>query len=367
MLHSPYMKVSKVAIVYDRVNKWGGAERVLLTLLELFPEATLFTSVYDSVGAPWARNFKEVKTSFLQRVPFAKRNHEYFALAMPVAFESFDFSKFDLVISVTSEAAKGIITGPGTTHICYCLTPTRYLWSGRKTYFNSVLKQKLSKPLVGYLRNWDKQASARADRMVGISTAVQKRIAKYYARESAIIFPPVEISKFSLNKRMSGDYYLLVSRLVGYKKVDLAVKAFKKINRKLVIVGVGREEKKLKRLAGESKKIKFLGSVTDYELTKLYSEAKALVFPQNEDFGLVAVEAQAAGVPVIALARGGALDTVSSQVTGIFFNKQTSESLIQAVKIFEGTALKEKNIRENAKRFSKERFLNEFATMLKTI
>lgn len=359
------MRKPKIAIVYDRVNKWGGAERVLLSLHELFPDAPLFTSVYDPDGAPWAKQFSSVKTSFLQTLPFARRNHEYFALAMPIAFETFDFSPYDVVISVTSEAAKGIITGPNTLHICYCLTPTRYLWSGRTTYFDSRFKQLLSRPAVGYLRKWDQIASSRSDHMIGISTEVTKRIKKYYGRESGIVFPPVETAQFTIPFKKRKDYYLLVSRLVQYKKVDLAIRAFNKLGKKLIVVGTGREENRLKKIA--QKNIRFLSHVTDKELAKLYSEAAALIFPQREDFGLVAVEALASGTPVIAYRKGGARDTITDGVTGVFFDKQSEKSLIEAVNRFTTSSFNPDILRASAQNFSKARFLNEFATMLKQL
>jgi hypothetical protein len=180
----------KVAIVYDRVNKWGGAERVLLTLHEMFPEAPLYTSVYDPKGAHWAKAFPKIYTSFLQKFFLAKSNHEFYALLLPMAFESFNFDKYDLVISVTSEAAKGIITKPGTRHICYCLTPTRYLWSGYEEYFENRILRFVTKPFVNYLRKWDEIVAQRPDEIIAISTAVQERIKKYYNRESKIVFPP---------------------------------------------------------------------------------------------------------------------------------------------------------------------------------
>src|SRR3990167_10742564 len=179
----------KVAVVYDRVNKWGGAERVLLALHEMFPDAPLYTSVYDERNAPWAKVFPRVYTSFLQKFPFAKSNHEFLALLMPLAFELFNFDEYDLVISVTSEAAKGIITKPETLHICYMLTPTRYLWSHYDLYFKNPILRFISKPAVNYLRNWDKIAAQRPDKIIAISTEVQRRIKKYYGRESDIVFP----------------------------------------------------------------------------------------------------------------------------------------------------------------------------------
>lgn len=360
------MKASRVAIVYDRVNKWGGAERVLLTLHELFPEAPLYTSVYDPSGAPWAKVFPKIYTSFLQKIPLASRNHEYLAMLMPSAFESFDFSGYDLVISVSSEASKGVITKGDTIHLNYCLTPTRYLWSGYSEYFRNQTLKRFSLPLVNYLRQWDKMASHRPDKMIGISQAVKSRIKKYYGREVEIVFPPVDTFKFrTRSKNKNKRYFLLVSRLVSYKKVDLAILAFNKLRLPLIIVGDGREKKKLKAIS--NKNIKFVGKVTDKKLKNYYENATALIFPQKEDFGLVAVEAQAMGIPVVAYSKGGAIDTVIEGKTGVFFEKQTVESLVQAVKLIKKIRFDQKDIVENAQRFSKERFMKEFARIITNI
>ncbi|MCX6706351.1 MAG: glycosyltransferase family 4 protein, partial [Candidatus Woesebacteria bacterium] len=208
----------KIALVYDRVNKWGGAERVLLTLHEMFPDAPLYTSVYDEASTSWAKVFPKIYTSFLQRIPFAKSNHELFGWLMPLAFETFNFDMYDLVISITSEAAKGIITKPKTKHICYCLTPTRYLWSHYDLYFKNKLFRFISKPFINYLRNWDKVAAQRPDQIIAISTEVKNRIKKYYNRDAEVIFPPVSLHhKKYLSKNHA--YYLIVSRLVPYKRV----------------------------------------------------------------------------------------------------------------------------------------------------
>jgi len=352
----------KIALVYDRVNKWGGAERVLLTLHEMFPDAPLYTSVYDVGRAPWAKVFPKVKTSFLQKIPFAKSNHEFLAPLMPLAFESFNFSKFGLVISVTSEAAKGIITTSKTFHFCYCLTPTRYLWSGYNEYFKDTILKGITRPIISFLRIWDKKAASRPDKIIAISTEVQKRIKRYYKRGSEVIFPPVELS---MNRFIdsSKKYYLLVSRLdYGYKKVDLAIKAFNKLRSPLVIVGTGRLENKLKKLAG--KNIRFVGKVNEKELIKYYQNAKALIMPQEEDFGIVAVEAQSLGIPVIAYKKGGALDTITNGKTGIFFEKQTVKSLMQAVKKFDKMSFSERILKENAKRFSKTIFKKQLQRSL---
>ena len=353
----------KVAIVYDRVNKWGGAERVLLALHEMFPKAPLYTSVYDVEHASWAKVFPKIKTSFLQNIPFAKTNHEFFPILMPLAFESFDFSKFDLVISVTSEAAKGIKTGPKTYHVCYCLTPTRYLWSGYNQYFKGDTFKALTKPIVSILRRWDKKAANRPDKIIAISTEVQKRIKKYYSRESEIVFPPVSVSSYKSKKIKNKEYFLLVSRLdYGYKKVDLAIKAFNKLNLPLVIVGTGRLENKLKSLA--KKNILFTGRLDEKELKKYYQNAKALIMPQEEDFGIVAVEAQGYGVPVIAFQDGGAHDTVIDGKTGILFESQTVKSLMRAVKKFAKMRFSERILTSNAERFSKKVFKKQLQRSL---
>lgn len=352
----------KVAIVYDRVNKWGGAERVLLALHKIFPKAPLYTSVYDSKRAPWAKVFPKIHTSFLQKIPFAKFNHEFLAPLMPLAFRSFDFSRFDFVISVTSESAKGIKTEPGTFYLCYCLTPTRYLWSGYNEYFKNSIFKNITKPAVWFLKEWDKKISGYPDKIVAISTEVQKRIRKYYGRDSEIIFPPVDIALTKINVARNKDYFLLVSRLdYGYKKVDLAIKAFNKLKFPLVIVGTGRLKSKLKQLAKEN--IKFVGKVSEEKLMKCYQNAKALIMPQEEDFGIVAVEAQSFGVPVIAYKKGGVLDTVVDGKTGILFKNQNVESLMQAVKKFDRMSFNNRVLKKNVKRFSfnvfKEKILNQ--------
>ena len=370
----------KVAIVYDRVNKWGGAERVLLALNEIFPHAPLYTSLYNKETASWANAFPQVITSFLQKIPGAVNKHEYFPYLMPLAFESFNFSQFDLVISVTSEAAKGIITKPGTTHICIMLTPTRYLWNMYDFYFKGQPFKAITKPIVTYLRGWDRIAARRPDIIVAQSTEVKKRIKKYYGRESELIFSPVEVEKFKISPRtvyrspFTEHFYLYVSRLIPYKRADLAIEAFNELGIPLVIVGIGSEEKKLKKMANNN--IKFVGELTDRELAGYYQNARALIFPQEEDFGLVVLEANAAGTPVIAYKAGGALDTVidpakakltGQAVTGIYFDKQDVKSLITAIKIFEKMKFDKCDLIKNAERFSKERFTKEFKNLIEDV
>ena len=363
----------KVALIYDRLNKWGGAERVLLVLHELFPDAPLYTSVYGSIKASWAKVF-EVKTSFLQNLPLAT-HHELFATLMPIAFESFNFDEFDLVISVTSEAAKGIITKPKTRHICYCLTPTRYLWSGYDEYFKNPILRFLSKPIVAYLRFWDKIAAQRPDAFIAISKEVQSRIRKYYERKSEIVYPPVEAfshQRLTFSSKLDAgaldarrSYFLIVSRLVPYKKIDLAVKTFNKLKLPLKIIGIGSEMGRLKAMAKSS--IEFLGNLTDKELVRYYSECRALIFPGLEDFGLTILEAQSFDKPVIAFRAGGALETIIEGKTGIFFNQQTVESLCQAIKQFNNITIDPEDCIKQASKFSFETFKKQFMNAINNV
>lgn len=346
----------KVALVYDRLNKWGGAERVLLALHKIFPKAPLFTSVYSREATPWADVF-EVKTSSLQNLKFMRKHNEMLALLMPVSFESFNFDEFDLVISVTSESASGIITKPGTLHICYCLTPTRYLWSGYDDYFKGKFMRTMSYPALRYLRRWDKLSASRPDHYIAISNEVKDRIGKFYGKDSEIIFPPVMIEKKNFNNFKSEDFYLLVSRLsrtTNYKKVDLAIEAFNETGYKLKIIGAGPLMKKLKKDA--NKNIEFLGELTDRQLSDYYERCKALVFPGFEDFGLVMAEAQFFGKPVIAFAGGGALDIVQDGKTGKLFPNQDVNALINALKSFNESSYNKRDILESAKRFSFDKF-----------
>ncbi|MCL5113984.1 MAG: glycosyltransferase [Patescibacteria group bacterium] len=355
----------KVALVYDRVNKWGGAERVLLALHDLFPDAPLYTSVYDQKRTPWAKVFN-VKTSFLQKFPFAKSLHELYAVLMPLAFESFSFDEYDLVISLTSEAAKGIITKPKTLHICYCLTPTRYLWSGYDEYFKNSFFRFIAKPVISYLRFWDKIAAQRPDAIIAISKEVQERIKKFYNRDSLIIYPPLTLSaEVAPSRRNSSRYFLIVSRLVSYKRIDVAIRAFNRLKLSLKIVGTGLEEVKLRSLAGPN--IEFLGHLTDKELIEYYKGCRALIFPGREDFGLTILEAQSLGKPVIAYRRGGALETVFEGKTGMFFYPQTSEALTKVLKEFMNLKFDPKDCIAQAKKFSFENFKKNFTSEIKRL
>lgn len=353
----------KIALVYDRINKWGGAERILLHLHEMFPDAPVYTSVYDSAAAPWAKDL-EVRTSFLEKIPYARRHHEFFALLMPLAFESFNFDEFDLVISLTSEAAKGILTKPHTKHICLCLTPTRYLWSEYISYFPNKTSRFFLSPLTSYLRQWDIAASTRPDIIMSISKTVQDRVKKYYNRDSEIIYPPLFLGKGKAEShasRQAGgkgekDYYLVVSRLsrfTPHKRVELAIQAANKLKLPLKVVGDG-DISYFKKMAGET--VDIVGKTTDEQLVFYYKNSKALIFPGIEDFGLVMVEAQSFGKPVIAYRDGGATEIVREGKTGEFFEKPNYSSLVSCLKLFDKKRYNEITCIQNANRFSIKQF-----------
>lgn len=348
----------RVALVYDRLNKTGGAERVLVAFSELFPAADWYTSVWDKKGAPFSNNWR-VKSSFISKIPYLRLHHEYFPLLMPFIFESLDFSQYDLVISIGSAECKGIITKPGTIHLHYCLTPTRYLHSHQEEYLTNRLYKLLSNPL----RAWDLVASTRPDKMIAISTQVKKRIKQYYHRESEIIFPPVDTKRLMitptirqsdmLNRRFADfpkKYFLVVSRLVPYKKIDTLIHVFNQLpNKNLVIAGVGSEMVRLTKLAG--KNIKFLGAVPESALPSLYQGATAYLQANEEDFGISMVEAQAAGTPVIAYGLGGAADIVKAGKTGILLSDNSVASLKTAIDNFDAKRFDREACQKNAKRF----------------
>jgi len=350
-----------LALVYDRANKIGGAERVLSVLHELYPQAPLYTAVHHPSKATWTTGW-DVRTSFLNRLPLARSIHEIYPWLTPVAFESFDFTGFDVVLSVTSADAKGIITKPTTLHICYCLTPTRYLWSDRELYQQELpsLIQPLAEPVLNYLSAWDRIASQRPDFILAISKAVQQRIKTYYHRDSEVIYPPVNVQAFDKPQEANlpvSNYFLVVSRMVPHKRIDLAIEACNLLRLPLVIAGTGWQMEKLKRKAGPT--ISFVGQLTDEKLVLYYQKCRALIFPQEEDFGIAIVEAQAAGKPVIAYNQGGAAEIIQRE-TGIFFSQQSATSLITALRRFRDEAFNPDDCKRNAKRFSKQEFIKKF-------
>jgi len=357
------LKDLKVAIVHDWLVSLGGAERVVESFLKLFPQADLYTSVYDPKKVKLFKN-RQVRTTFLQHWPLAKSKHQLFAPIRPLAFESIDLKGYDLVISSSSAEAKGVITGTDTLHISNIYTPVRYYWSGYKEYYanpgfgflNPIVRYFMPK-MTKKLKIWDYAAAQRPDSLIAISKTVSERINKYYNRPSTVIYPPVDVQRFE-NSSPKSDYYLVVSRLVPYKRVDLAVEACTSLNRKLVVAGRGPELKNLKKLAGSS--VEFVENPTDEDITKLYSKARGFIFSAEEDFGITPVEAMASGTPVICYGKGGATETVVDGKTGVFHDKQSVESLSQAINKFESIKFDKKHIKQRASDFSEDKFLNLF-------
>lgn len=352
----------KVAITYDRINKFGGAERVLLSLHKLFPNAPIYTLVHNPKKTKWTNDIRIIP-SFFNHLPFFRTHHEILAPIAALGFESFNLKDFDIVISVTSAEAKSIITQPKTLHLCYCLTPTRYLWVDQENY-------KIPKLIRNYLKQSDQVYAKRPDYYLAISNEVKKRIKKYYNQNSEVIHPPInpifspQKKPISINLR---NFYLCVSRLVAYKRLDLVIDAFNHLNLPLVIVGTGNQNINLRLRA--KKNIIFKNFITDKELKHTYQKAKAVIFPQLEDFGLVPIEAQSCGTPVIAYTGGGALETIITQKTGIFFDNQNTNSLIKAIQDFETNnfQITPQKCFENSLKFSESRFLQEFSGKVKEI
>lgn len=350
----------KVALVHEWLTTLGGSEKVLWQLHLLYPEAPIYTLVYDPACGNGLFKECDVRTTWLQKIPFATKLYKKMLSLMPRAWESLDLTEYDLVISSSSSCCKGVITRPGAVHICYCHTPTRYLWDFYHTYLKSagLLKRWLMPRMVHKLRMWDRLAADRVDYFVANSRYIAQRIQKYYRREADVIYPSVRLSDYTPQENPE-DYYLMVGRFVYYKRVDLAIEACNRLGRRLIIVGDGDEAKRLRALAGPT--ITFLGAVSDEEIRTLYLKAKAFLFPGEEDFGITPVEAQSAGCPVLAYGKGGALETVADGETGLFFEEQTPESLAQCIQRFEreGVRRSRADIRKHSLRFSEERFRKE--------
>lgn len=347
----------RVALVHDYLNQYGGAERVLEAFCEIWPEALIYTLIYDKEKTGGAFEGRRIKTSFLQKIPFAKSHHRPFLMLMPLAIEAFDFSKYDVVISDSASFAKGIITRPKTLHICYCHTPTRYLWDDSHKYVREFSYPAFIKKLIpffmSYLRVWDEAAGFRPDKFIANSQCVKERIKKYYGQEARVINPPVKTDIFYIAEK-SEDYFLAAGRFLSYKRFDLTIQAFNRLGWPLKIVGAGPELKRLKKMAGSS--IEFLGQVTDVKLCSLYAKCQAFIFPQEEDFGIVAAEAMASGRPIIAYSAGGALEMVKDGETGILFDEQSVDSLVGALEKFKRSNFDPQKIRQHARQFDREIF-----------
>lgn len=354
---------AKVALVHDHLAQDGGAERVLMTLKEIFPAAPIFTLIIDKKNT---NNFfldKEIKTSFLQKIPLGVKRYQWWLALMPLATERHNLTGYDLVISSASAFSKGVITSPASQHICYCYTPTRFLWSDSYSYVEGLKVNPLIKMILPFtlnkLRAWDKSAADKVGFFIASSQTVKERIQKYYQRDSQVVYPPVAIDNFYISNRPK-KYYLAGGRLVPYKKIDLAVAAFSRLGIPLKIFGVGPEMKYLKKLArwrGRAKSnIEFLGKVSDEAKKNLFADCLAYLNPQEEDFGITAVEAMASGRPVIAYKAGGATETVIEGETGEFFEEQWWEELADKIIRFDEQKYNPEFIRNHARNFSLDNF-----------
>ena len=359
----------KVALVHDWLTGMRGGEKVLEVFCELFPDAHLYTLLHNRGSLSNTIEGMDIRTSFIQKLPLIKKKYRYILPIFPTAIERFDLRGYDLVLSSSHCVAKGVITGADTLHICYCFTPMRYIWDLYSLYFGKtragVITRIATSLVLNYLRKWDLESSKRVDKFVAISRYIAERIKKNYGRDSDLIYPPVDCSYFEPGLANDG-FYLMVSPLAPNKRVDLAVEAFNTIGLPLIVIGSGQEEKKLEKLAG--KNIELMGWQPDEIVREYYANCKALIFPGVEDFGIVPLEAQACGKPVIAYGKGGALETIvpldeniknekeqSSSATGMFFYEQTAESLANAVARFEDVQgqFNWQAIRKNAESFDR--------------
>ncbi|GLV57082.1 glycosyl transferase [Dictyobacter sp. S3.2.2.5] len=348
----------KVALVHDYLNQMGGAERVALAFHEIFPEAPLYTSIYDPKRVDPAFQKMDIRTSFMQKLPLVTKHHQPYLPLYPFAMENLDLRGYDLVLSSSSAFAKGVITRPETMHICYCHTPMRWCWN----YQEYVEREHLGKVargvlpfLITGLRVWDQTSAQRVDHFIANSPAIAERIRKYYRREAAYIPPPVDTKRFPFEPDMlPGDYFLAVSRLIPYKRLDMAIEACNRLQLPLVIIGGGRDEERLKRLAGPT--IRFMGRLSDEEVIYYFQHCRAFLFPGEEDFGITPLEAQACGRPVIAYGAGGALASIIDGVTGVFFQEQTVESLVSVLATFDERRFDPQVIHNHALEFDNSRF-----------
>lgn len=406
-MSTPHRKNPKIALVHDFLTYFGGAERVLMALHNLYPKAPIYTLLYDKEKMQKYFPKAKIKTSFLNSFPkFIRAGKKYLLPFYPAAAETFDFRDFDIVISGSSSFSKGIITKPKTVHICYCHAPSRFLWDWHFNYLeeNQIrgIKKMLLLPLLHYLRMWDKSAADRVDCFIANSNYTRDRIKKFYGRESKVIYPPADINRsfpiFKLStppaplikgvntkvplirgvgglggwdKEKCGiklkNYFLIVSRLSAYKKIDIAIEAFNKLGFPLIILGEGEDKKRLEKLA--EKNIIFLGFQPQEILTKLYENCQALIFPGEDDFGLTIVEAMSFGKPVLAYRKGGALETVIEGETGEFFDDPIPEILADGVRRLKNNFknYNPEKIKARAEKFSKERFENEIRNFVENI
>jgi len=372
----------KIALVHDDLIQHGGAERLFEAMMETFPEADVFTSMTTWESSPKGRNpsgldddgptrrvnrVGKVQTSFMQKLPLKEKLYRHYFMLYPLAFESFDFTNYDVVLSSSTRFAHGVITRPETLDICYMNSPGRMFWEPH-TYFSSSPPHLLTSPFVSYLRLWDYTAAQRVDHFIANAKTPQARIKKYYGRDSEVIYPFVDLERFAVGIRqqalgnskenqtnayslMPNAYFLIVSRLAAWKRIDIAIEACNQLKLPLKIIGEGPDFPRLKKLAGPT--VELLGRLTDEEVVSYYQSCRAFLFPQKEDFGITPLEAQAAGKPVVAYKDGGALETVVEGKTGEFFHPQTAKSLAETLRYFDTVQYQSEDCLSQAGRFSK--------------
>lgn len=354
----------KIALVHDWLNGMRGGEKVLEIFCELYPEATIFTLLYDPTKvSETIRRMQVTGSSVLPRLPFGKSKYRKYLPLFPTLVEQFDLRDFDLVISTSHCVAKGIIPAPHALHICYCFTPMRYIWDLYHDYFSgdrhNWLWNLAIPPAIHYLRLWDRLSSDRVDHFIADSQHVANKINKYYRRNATVIYAPVDTSFFiPETNNHSSDYYLVVSAFVPYKKIEIAIQAFNQSGKRLKLAGQGPDYQRLKRLV-KSDNIEFLGWVDDQRLLQLYQGSRALIFPGVEDFGITPLESMSCGKPVIAYRKGGVVESVVENVTGIFFDQQTPEAINDAIIRFESKQFSAEQIRQQALKFDKQVFMQQ--------
>lgn len=359
-------KQPKIAIVCDWLTNWGGAERCLMALHEVWPDAPIYTTIYNEKAVPEFSN-ADIRTSYVNRLPLAKKKWQFYLHYLQNAVEQFDLSEYDIVISMSHVVAKGVLTKPNTLHVCYLYSPTRYMLDYYYLYIDFVrftpiafldrILKNIVRAKIYTLRQWDYIAAQRPDYLVSISQYIRNRTKKYYRRDSDVIYPPVDITKYQIAPRTE-DFYLVVGRQVDYKRTDIVIEACNRMQKNLIIIGTGPNMRKIKELAGPT--VQIMGRLPDEQVAHYYATCRGFIFPQEEDFGITPLEAQAAGRPVIAYRAGGATETVIDNETGVFFDEQTPESLIAAIEKYETMQFDPKKLREHAQKFSTEIFKASF-------
>ena len=360
-----------VALIHDHLAQLGGAEKILKAFTEIFPQAPVYTLLYRPDNVRRFFSGLDMRASFLQNIPGGINKYQWCMPLMPSAIESFDLKSYELILSSASSFAKGVIAAPQATHICYCHTPTRYLWHYSNQYIDELpvplLMKKIIPVYLSRMRQWDIAAAQRADYFIANSQTTRQRIRAYYRRDSVIINPPVDTHRFIIAEK-TDEYFLTGGRLTPYKRFDVTIQTFNKLSLPLIIFGEGPDEARLRRLAGSS--VKFLGDISDEKKVKLFARCRAFIHPQEEDFGITKIEAMASGRPVIAYRAGGAVETVTPGETGILFTEQTWESLADAVLRFIYTDefnFDPQKIKQFAERFGVERFKREIVNYIQTV